>query len=194
MHSIKKVSIFASQNNTYTHKKPTVMKETLSASIASQAFTIDKDAYEMLNAYLDNIRSRLDREDTETAADIEARAAEILRETLTSPIMVVTTAHVRKVMEQIGPPDIFGTKRDENSGKTSSENNCAEEQKTHNADSRKLLRSRENRLIAGVCGGIAEYFSLDVSVVRLLAVLLTVFGGMSIWVYIILWVVIPENN
>ncbi|MCQ2422369.1 MAG: PspC domain-containing protein [Lachnospiraceae bacterium] len=50
---------------------------------------------------------------------------------------------------------------------------------------KKLYKSRYNRKVCGVCGGIAEYFGVDASLVRLLTVLLTVFAGMSIWVYII---------
>ena len=48
-----------------------------------------------------------------------------------------------------------------------------------------LHRSSTDRVFAGVCGGIAETFNLDSSTVRLIAVLLILFGGMSIWVYII---------
>ena len=45
----------------------------------------------------------------------------------------------------------------------------------------------------GVCGGLAAYFGIDVAVVRLLMFLLIFFGGISLWVYIILWIVIPSE-
>jgi phage shock protein PspC (stress-responsive transcriptional regulator) len=57
-----------------------------------------------------------------------------------------------------------------------------------------LRRSRSDRAIAGVCGGIARYFQLDSSLVRLVVVLLFLFGGLSFWVYIIMWLVIPEES
>ena len=54
-----------------------------------------------------------------------------------------------------------------------------------------LHRSSTDRVFAGVCGGIAETFNIDSSTVRLIAVLLILFGGMSIWVYIIAAILLP---
>lgn len=56
------------------------MKETVNANIGSQSFTLDTDAYGTLKSYLDDVRSRLPEDDTETMGDIEARLAEIFRE------------------------------------------------------------------------------------------------------------------
>ncbi len=58
---------------------------------------------------------------------------------------------------------------------------------------KKLYRSTTDRKIAGVCGGVAEYFDIDVTLIRLAVALLTLFAGMSLWVYIIAALVIPEN-
>lgn len=58
---------------------------------------------------------------------------------------------------------------------------------------KRLYRSRENRVISGVCGGIAEYFDLDPTLVRLLWVLVTFFVGVGIIGYIICIFVIPER-
>lgn len=59
---------------------------------------------------------------------------------------------------------------------------------------RQLRRSVSNRTIAGVCGGIAEYFDLDPVLIRVLWVVLTLLGGSGIILYIILWIVIPEQG
>lgn len=58
---------------------------------------------------------------------------------------------------------------------------------------KKLYRSRTDRRIAGVCGGLATYFNIDPSLVRLLAVLGLVFVGGTFWAYLILMLVIPEE-
>jgi phage shock protein C len=59
---------------------------------------------------------------------------------------------------------------------------------------KRLYRSRKDRKISGVCGGIGEYFNIDPTVVRLIAVLLLLPGGLpGLIPYIILWVVVPEN-
>jgi phage shock protein PspC (stress-responsive transcriptional regulator) len=58
---------------------------------------------------------------------------------------------------------------------------------------RRLERSRINRTIAGVCGGFAEYFGWDVTIVRIVMVLLTVFGvGSPVVAYVIAWLVMPN--
>jgi len=57
---------------------------------------------------------------------------------------------------------------------------------------RKLYRSREQKILGGVCGGIAEYFDVDVTLVRLIC-LLVIFSGFGLIPYIIAWIIIPEN-
>ena len=59
---------------------------------------------------------------------------------------------------------------------------------------KKLYRSRKNTKIAGVCGGIAEYFNIDSNIIRLLAVLTVFFGGGGIIVYFIAWIIIPLES
>jgi len=56
---------------------------------------------------------------------------------------------------------------------------------------KKLYRSRKDSKIAGVCGGIAEYFNVDSTIIRLLAVLTIFFGGGGIIAYIIAWIIVP---
>lgn len=56
---------------------------------------------------------------------------------------------------------------------------------------RHLYRSRNERIIAGICGGLADYFGLKVFNVRLALLLLILFAGLSLWVYIILWLIVP---
>ncbi len=60
-------------------------------------------------------------------------------------------------------------------------------------ESRKLYRSRTNRSLAGVCGGLAEYFEVDVTLVRLVFVVAVFFAGVSPLLYVLLWLVIPEE-
>ena len=58
---------------------------------------------------------------------------------------------------------------------------------------KKLYRSKKDSIISGVCGGIAEYFDIDSTLVRLLAVLIVFLGGMGLIAYIIAWIIIPQN-
>ncbi|MEW6610428.1 MAG: PspC domain-containing protein [Patescibacteria group bacterium] len=56
---------------------------------------------------------------------------------------------------------------------------------------KKLYRSRTNKMIAGVCGGLAEYFNVDPTIVRLAFVLITFFQGFGILLYLVLWIIVP---
>ncbi len=59
---------------------------------------------------------------------------------------------------------------------------------------KKLFRSRYNRMIGGVCGGLAQYLGVDPTVVRLIMALATFVGGMSLLVYLIMWLLIPDEE
>ncbi len=58
---------------------------------------------------------------------------------------------------------------------------------------KKLYRSRENKKVGGVCGGIAEYFNLDPTLVRLGAIVLIFIWGAGLLAYIVAWAIIPER-
>jgi phage shock protein C len=59
---------------------------------------------------------------------------------------------------------------------------------------KKLYRSRTDRMIAGVCGGIAEYFNIDATLVRIIAFVLLLPGGLpGLLPYAILWFIVPEK-
>jgi len=59
---------------------------------------------------------------------------------------------------------------------------------------KRLYRSRTDRMIGGVCGGLGTYFGVDPSLIRLAFVLLFVFGGSGFLLYLILWIVLPEEG
>ncbi len=58
---------------------------------------------------------------------------------------------------------------------------------------KQLFRSRKDGLIAGVCGGLAEYFNIDPSLVRLIFILAVFLGGAGLVVYLVAWLIVPEN-
>jgi phage shock protein C len=61
------------------------------------------------------------------------------------------------------------------------------------AETRKLYRSRSNRQIAGVCGGLAEYFNMDATLLRVLFIVLAVLGGSGIVLYLAMWIIVPRK-
>ncbi len=58
---------------------------------------------------------------------------------------------------------------------------------------KKFYRSKKKRVIAGICGGLAEYFEIDPIIVRLLALILVLSLGAGFIAYIIAWIVVPEE-
>ncbi len=59
---------------------------------------------------------------------------------------------------------------------------------------KRLLRLREGRMVAGVCAGLAAYFGVDVNLVRLAFGVFTVFYGFGALIYLLAWVVLPEEG
>lgn len=59
---------------------------------------------------------------------------------------------------------------------------------------KRLFRSKANRKLGGVCGGIAEYFALDPTLIRVLWAVAILFGGAGLIAYIICWIMIPEKR
>lgn len=66
-------------------------------------------------------------------------------------------------------------------------------QKEPKITAKRLYRSRIEKMIAGVCGGIAEYFNVDPTLIRLVAILL-LFSGPGLIAYIVAWIIVPERS
>ena len=59
---------------------------------------------------------------------------------------------------------------------------------------RKLYRSRNQRMLAGVCGGLADYFNVDATLIRVLFLVLAVFGGSGLLIYVVMWLIVPDAS
>lgn len=162
------------------------MKETINVNLAQQAFTMDKDAYVTLTSYLDDIGRRLPADDIDTLPDIEARIAEIFRERVPSPMMVITYATVLATMQQIGNAEMFG--------EANRPLNDAEQPHVGKKSTRRFVRSIDDKSIAGVCGGIAEYFGIDSTLVRIIFVVGVIAGFSTGLLYLILWLVTEKQS
>jgi phage shock protein PspC (stress-responsive transcriptional regulator) len=59
---------------------------------------------------------------------------------------------------------------------------------------RSLTRSKTDKVIAGVCGGLGEYFNVDPVIIRLIFVVVTILGGAGVLAYIVMWIIVPESG
>ncbi|WP_309128375.1 PspC domain-containing protein [Microbacterium sp.] len=57
-----------------------------------------------------------------------------------------------------------------------------------------LVRPRRDRVIAGVCSAVARRFDVSPTIVRVITVLAVLFAGLSLWAYVLLWIVIPKEE
>jgi phage shock protein C len=71
-------------------------------------------------------------------------------------------------------------------------NNLALNKRTVNKMEKKLVRSTNDQMVAGVAAGIAQYFNIDPTIIRLLFVLMAITGGHGLLVYLIMWMIMPE--
>lgn len=174
--------------------KINIMKKVINVGIGKRTFTINDDAYNRLNSYLNAFkqRTKMGYQANEVMDELEMRIADIFSQEL-RPGEVVTIDLVNKVISQLGMPDSdedagkesFDDRTSGNSGFNSCGNNSA--QPIH-----RLYRDPYNSVIGGVCAGIAEYFNIDLVLVRVLMCVLFLCGSAGFWIYIIFWIVAPK--
>ena len=60
-------------------------------------------------------------------------------------------------------------------------------------EDKRLYRSKE-KMIGGVCGGVADFFGMDKSVVRIIFALLLLAGTLGFWLYLLMWIIVPQED
>lgn len=175
------------------------MKKTFSINISGVGFVIDEDAYEMLGEYLDTLRHAFSRTDgaEDLLQDMELRIAELLCERPGGQNAIVSLEDIEKVIAQMGRPEEMDVEIEATDPATDE----AEEVKVEMQEppaytpraKRRLFRDPENKMLGGVCAGIAAYLDVDVTWVRLAVVAITILS-MSVGAigYLVLWIVVPE--
>lgn len=174
------------------------MNKTLSIALAGFSFMIDEHAYIKLSDYLNALRNSLDASEAdEVMHDIEIRMVEIFKETL-SKREVINDSDVEKVIAQIGTPEQIDEQ--EEAYYSEGKQNKSKSSTSYSSNSQKqLFRDPERQKIAGVCAGLAAYFGMDITWMRLIWVGAFLFlwvappSPMMLFVlYIILWAVLPK--
>lgn len=186
------------------------MKKTFNINIGGFVFTIDDDAYSLLNDYIDTLQNafRTQADGKEIVDDIESRIAELFQEKIAGGQLVITLADTEEIINRIGQPeDILSVNEisvessDADNDETAYSETISMDDENHTADrpyqtekiNKKLFRDPQNGMLGGVCAGLAEYLNVDTSLIRIL-VLISVFISLSItaFVYVLLWIILPE--
>jgi phage shock protein PspC (stress-responsive transcriptional regulator) len=164
------------------------MKKTFRINISGIIFNIDDDAYEKLKQYLNSItRQFIDTsEGNEIISDVECRIAELFQERIADRKEVITLPDIDYIIDVMGKPEDFDTEENDESV------DLPEVEIPTKRTSKQIYRDPDNKIISGLSGGLGAYFNIDPVIVRVIFVLLSLFYGTSILIYIILWIVIPE--
>jgi len=161
------------------------MKKTLNINIGNSIILIEEDAYELLTAYLNEVKFHFSKsaDHFEIVTDIENRIAEMFREMLTlQQKQVIQITDVEAVIAQMGSVKDFESADDEQ------EETIFDTQ--HGV--KKLYRDTDQAYIAGVCSGLSHYCEVDVKWFRVLFLVSAFIGGSGILGYLIMWILIPR--
>ena len=162
------------------------MKKTLTVNLGGTVFHIDEDAYRLLDNYLSNLKIHFRKEAgaDEIIDDIERRISELFAEKLTAGSQVITITDVEEVIARMGKPEDMEAENDSEPSVGNA---------TRTTIHRRLYRNPDDKLLGGVISGMAAYLGWDVTLLRLLLLVVLICGvGTLIPVYIVCWLVIPE--
>lgn len=185
------------------------MKKVVNANIGGRGFLTDEDAYNLIYRYLSDFQVALsspEEQKGEIMEELEGRMAELFFAETGVGNRVVDIALARKVVAQLGMPDgspvpdYSGEGVGEGAGEgTGAQRNAvgngsdsAGETGSSAKAPHKFYRDTQDTKIAGVCSGIAIYFNVDVTLVRVLMLAALFAGSAGFWIYVILWAVAPE--
>lgn len=165
------------------------MNKTVNINLANTFFHIDEEAYAKLRRYLESIKKSFSGTpgSDEIIADIETRIAELFSEKLEHDRQVITMKEVDEMISVMGQPEDYHVDEDlfedPVDGRESSETKR----------SKKLFRDWDNKYIGGVCAGLEHYLGLDALWIRIIFLVLAIFGsGFGLILYFVLWILVPE--
>lgn len=180
------------------------MKKNISINISGIIFHIEEDGYENLRKYLDSINKYFStfEDSTEIMADIESRIAEIFLSRLNEGKQVITADDVASLITTMGSvSDFKAAEQDEFDGinagaprpQESTTGSAGGFTGSAYASPKSLERDQKRKILGGVCSGIGHYMNVDPVWIRLLFAIFAFAWGFTIFVYIVMWIVVPGS-
>ncbi len=169
------------------------MKKVININFQGRVIPIEETAYDILKQYVDSLRRYFINEEgrDEIINDIESRIAELFGETLKKGSTCITDADVAAIINSIGRPEDFDGAGEEEKVKSRVYEESGRSYTYTKGD--RMYRSENDKVIAGVCSGIAHYFGIDPLIVRILFVIFALGFGFGFIVYLVLWVAVPST-
>ncbi|MFZ9660656.1 MAG: PspC domain-containing protein [Chitinophagaceae bacterium] len=170
------------------------MKKVININFQGRVIPIEESAYEMLKEYTNSLRKYFANEEgrEEIINDIENRIAELFMEDLKkNPGGCITDDVVEKIVASMGRPEEF----DGDGTEASAEKKSAAYESDIPEPKASLYRNANDKVLGGVCSGIANQLKIDPTIVRVLFALITFGGfGAGFLLYIVLWIVLPQRG
>jgi len=163
------------------------MKQVININYHGRIIPIELAAYELLKNYTASLQLHFKDEEgkEEIINDIESRISELFQEQLSKGSTCITENDVNAIIKSMGKPEELESESVIN--QTQSEGN---KQSDHSATQKRLYRDENNKLLGGVCAGLANYLNIDIVVVRIIFIILF---GVGFIPYIILWIAVPSS-
>lgn len=175
------------------------MKQVININFQGRVVPIEVTAFDLLKQYTDSLNRHFANEQgkDEIINDIESRIGELFQERLKKGATCITDDDVNAIIKSMGRPEDFETESSE-AGQSFTQNSDTATQQTSSgyqqtSGTKRLFRNETDKVIGGVCSGLAAYFNVDVVVVRIIFVILFFSFGFGILPYIILWVAVPSS-
>lgn len=166
------------------------MKKVININFQGRIIPIEESAYDTLQQYIDSLRLYFAHEEgrDEIINDIEGRIAELFAELLQKGNTCITDEAVEGVISSMGRPQDFDAEGINSGEQTASDNTAIPN--TEPTSGNRLFRDENNKIIGGVCSGVANYLNVDPLIIRILA---AVFIGVTFIPYLILWIAVPSS-
>jgi len=183
------------------------MKKVININFQGRVIPIEETAYELLKQYTESLRIYFANEDgrNEILNDIESRIAELFSDRLKKGATCITDDDVNAIIANMGRPEDFEA-ADADLGSQPQSAYSAQSSQQNNSSSQtgqstvppqgfyrrgRFSRNADDKIIGGVCSGLANYLGLDPAIMRIVFVLL--FGALF-WIYILLWIIVPSES
>ena len=172
------------------------MKQVININFHGRVVPIEVTAFDLLKNYTESLSRHFANEEgkEEIINDIESRIAELFQEKITKGATCITDDDVHAIIKNMGRPEEFEAMDDTQAQSTAS-SSAAQEQSagtSHTAGNKRLFRDENDKVLGGVCSGLANYFNIDVVIARIVFVVL-LFLGIGFLTYIIMWIAVPST-
>jgi phage shock protein PspC (stress-responsive transcriptional regulator) len=169
------------------------MQRIIQITIGGRVIPIEERAYAQLNDYITALEKQFAGETgmDEIILDIESRMAELFAVKLQSGAQAIDSADVQKVIATLGHANELNDNPQPNYRRPHQQYNTGYTQPNFEPTTRRLYRNTNDKILGGVCSGIANYFDIDPVLVRLIFAILFLTAGIGLLAYILTWIIVP---